>query len=112
MAGACGATGAMADCCAHARGAQSRIAATASIVGRPILAAAAFSGGQSRLKAGCGQNCPPSNLGEGGVGRFMGAPPLARETEPGRAARLSQKDEEEHTGVDVRNRRNARAWLC
>jgi hypothetical protein len=28
--------------------------------GRPILAAAAFSGGQSRLKAGCGQDCPPS----------------------------------------------------
>jgi hypothetical protein len=25
------------------------------------LAAAAFLGGQSRLKAGCGQNCPPSN---------------------------------------------------
>jgi hypothetical protein len=24
------------------------------------LAAAAFLGGQSRLKAGCGQNCPPS----------------------------------------------------
>lgn len=36
----------------------------------------------------------------------------SRETEPGRAARLSQKDEEEHTGVDVRHRRNARAWLC
>jgi hypothetical protein len=25
------------------------------------VAAAAFLGGQSRLKAGCGQNCPPSN---------------------------------------------------
>ena len=25
------------------------------------MAAAAFLGGQSRLKAGCGQNCPPSN---------------------------------------------------
>jgi hypothetical protein len=25
------------------------------------LAAAAFLGGQSRLKAGCGQDCPPSN---------------------------------------------------
>src|ERR1022692_2583280 len=77
MAGACGATGAMADCCAHARGAQSRIAATASILVRPILAPAAFSGGQSRLKAGWGQNCPPYNLGEGGVGHFMGAPPWA-----------------------------------
>ena len=30
-----------------------------AFVGRPILAAAAFLGGQSRLKAGCGQNCPP-----------------------------------------------------
>jgi hypothetical protein len=29
------------------------------LVGRPILAAAAFLGGQSRLKAGCGHNCPP-----------------------------------------------------
>jgi len=28
-------------------------------VGRPILAAAAFLGGSGRLKAGCGQNCPP-----------------------------------------------------
>jgi len=27
-----------------------------------ILAAAAFLGGQSQLRAGCGQDCPPSNL--------------------------------------------------
>ena len=26
------------------------------------MAAAAFLGGQSRLKAGCGQNCPPSKI--------------------------------------------------
>jgi hypothetical protein len=29
---------------------------------QPILAAAAFLGGQSRLKAGCGQNCPPHKV--------------------------------------------------
>ena len=29
------------------------------VKGRAILAAAGFSAGQSRLKAGCGQNCPP-----------------------------------------------------
>jgi hypothetical protein len=32
--------------------------------GRPIFAAAAFLGGQSRLKAGCGQDCPPHKLKE------------------------------------------------
>jgi len=31
-------------------------------VERPILAAAAFSGGLGRLKAGCGQNCPPPQV--------------------------------------------------
>src|ERR1039458_6138697 len=77
MAGALGGIRAIEDCCARARGAQSRIAATASIVGRPILAAAALSGGQSRLQTGYGPNYPPSNLGEGGVGHFMGAPPWA-----------------------------------
>src|SRR5580658_3593336 len=29
------------------------------LLGRPILAAGRLLGGQSRLKAGCGQNCPP-----------------------------------------------------
>jgi hypothetical protein len=32
-------------------------------VGRPILAADPLSSGSSRLKAGCGQNCPPYNEG-------------------------------------------------
>jgi len=31
------------------------------VIVRAILPAAAFSGGQSRLKAGCGQDWPPSN---------------------------------------------------
>jgi hypothetical protein len=30
----------------------------------PILAAAAFPGGQSRLETGCGQNCPPHDSRE------------------------------------------------
>src|ERR1019366_10328805 len=43
------------------------------IVGRPILAAAAFLGGQSRLKAGCGQDCPPHNFCRvSGVGKLCG----------------------------------------
>jgi hypothetical protein len=31
------------------------------IVGQPIQAAAPLSSGASRLKAGCGQDCPPHN---------------------------------------------------
>jgi hypothetical protein len=34
-------------------------------VGQPIQAADPLSSGSGRLKAGCGQNCPPHNEGTG-----------------------------------------------
>ena len=57
---------------AHGRKASIRI----SLVGRPILAAAAFQAA-SRLKAGCGQNCPPHKLRLGWFsGLFVGRRPI------------------------------------
>jgi len=46
------------------------------------LAAAVFLGGQSRLKAGCGQNCPPYKL----LGRLFAAIQFLEDPASGGAA--------------------------
>src|ERR1017187_4996144 len=59
------------------------------LVGRAILRAAAFLGGQSRLKAGCGQDWPPHKVS--GPAPLRGVSPfrqflLIRDESPGSAA--------------------------
>jgi hypothetical protein len=46
--------------------------ASLAAVGRPILAADPLSSGSGRLKAGCGQDCPPHNVGTDYTGQGIG----------------------------------------